>query len=173
MTDKTKTGDWPYDADRNDPLTALRIPVVDTHRPQWAYLVALDTDALPGEDWPRPTDQEALQLQSFLREYIERWYFPYWQERLAERPFDIDGDANGTIFRKYGEGDWAYRKDSWQMGPMYFPVHPRVRQAGNPGPFTLVQVMDHIHGARGDEEVRPYWADWKAAHPEVFGQGQA
>ena len=33
-------GGWPYDADRNDPLAALRIPVVSSPYPGWKYEVA-------------------------------------------------------------------------------------------------------------------------------------
>lgn len=154
-----RTG-WPYDADRDDPLTALRIPVTSSW-PDWAYLVAFDRDSRV-----RPTDDEAAQLVSFCQEYIHRWYNDTWKARLAERPFDIDGGANGTIFRKYADGDWGYRKRTWTMGPRFLPESPSV--AGRKlGPLTLAQVMDRIY-EDSDHEPRPQWAQWKADHPDVF-----
>jgi hypothetical protein len=171
MTDKTD--EWPYDADRDDPLTALRIPVVDSPHPHWAYIVALDTGAKRGKEWLRPTDLEATQLQSFLRQYIEHWYTPFWKDRLTERPFDIDCQANGVVFYKYDDGDWAYRKNSWEQ-PLYWPSYPAARPLKQPAALTLVELMDQIYSSDTDPGgVRPKWAEWKAAHPEVFGEGQA
>lgn len=54
--------DWPYDADRDDPLTALRIPVVDSSHPEWNYIVAFLGVDLSPYSWgsaERPTDLEA------------------------------------------------------------------------------------------------------------------
>ena len=166
------TDDWPYDADWNDPLTQLRIPVVNTPYPRWSYLVALDTgaDRLDGQ-WVRPTDAEAQQLASFTRHAIERWYNPTWKRKLAERPFDIDEGAHGLVFCKYGPDDWGFRRSSWRVGALYFPQPPSVRNIDNAGPYTLVRMMDHFHSAgMGPSEVSSFWAAWKAAHPEVFGE---
>lgn len=60
-----KNDGWPFgtDADRDDPLTAMRIAVTSSH-PGWAFLVAFDR-----ESEARPTDHEAAMLRSFLDEY--------------------------------------------------------------------------------------------------------
>jgi hypothetical protein len=91
---------WLYDDvhDPDDPLTALRIPVVANAVPRRSYIVALDSD--PACD--RPTDAEAALLRSFLDHYISCYYTPYGRRRLAERPFDVDDGAHGYVFRKFG-----------------------------------------------------------------------
>lgn len=161
--------DWPYDADRDDPLTELRIPVVGSAWPRWAYIVAFDSGRLDGST-EHPTEHETTLLRSFLDEYLNYWYGPWWREEMAKRPFDIDGGANGIVFRKWGDDDWAYRRNSWQYGPTFVPVHPRVRdrsQQKPTGPLTLLQVMDRIHTICDEPMQR--WVDWKESHPEVFG----
>ena len=55
---------WPYDADEHDPLTALRIPVVGSAWPHWAYIVAFDSGRLDDER-TRPTEHETLLLRSY------------------------------------------------------------------------------------------------------------
>lgn len=157
----TKTADWPYDADRDDPLTALRIPVTSSH-PGWCYLVAFDRESAA-----RPTEAETAMLVSFRQEYIDRWYNDSYKVRLAERPFDIDGGANGVIFRKWGDGDWGYRRRTWTVGPLYVPQNPAFPDRVL-GPLTLPRLLDHIHSCGDGEPKRP-WLEWKAAHPEVFG----
>lgn len=164
--------DWPYDADQHDPLTALRIPVVGSAWPRWFYIVAFDSGRLDDEQH-RPTDREARMLASFLEEYIAHWYNDRWKAKMAERPFDIDGGANGVIFRKWGDDDWGYRQRTWQYGPTYVPEHPRIRDEKHPGPLTLVQVMDRIRTIGSDEQPVQRWLDWKAAHPKVFGSADA
>lgn len=161
--------DWPYDADREDPLTALRIPVTSAY-PGWKYTATFDR-----ESEARPTEVEARQLASFIDEYRLYWFNERWQARLAERPFDIDSGTPTKIFHKWAEGDWSYRVVSWRSGPVWVPVFPR--QRGGPyddrpnwvGPLTLVQVMDRIHTV--SDGPMQHWLDWKAAHPEVFPTG--
>lgn len=167
MTTKSET-DWPYDADPHDPLTALRIPVVSNAWPRWNYIVAFDLDQID-KDGHRPTDAEAALLRSFLDEYIQHWYRESWITKMAERPFDIDGGANGIVFRKWGPDDWGYRRRTWQYGPVFVPEHPRIRgQRENPmGPLTLLQVMDRINSICDEPLQR--WVEWKAAHPDLFG----
>ena len=159
----TQTG-WPYDAVQDDPLTALRIPVVRSAHPEWNYIGAFD-----GSSLERPTDAEAATLASFLSEYVEHWYNDTWKLKMAGRPFDIDGGANGVVFRMYGEDDWGYRRRSWSMGPLYVPQSPRLREIDRSelGPLGLVRVMDRCHTIV--DEIMPRWVEWKAQHPEVFG----
>lgn len=159
---------WPFeDADRTDPLTALRIAVTGSH-PRWRYLVAFDR-----ESPDRPTDAEARMLASYLDEYKAHWYNASYAARLARRPLDVDGGANGVVFRKYGPDDWGYRRQSWTTGPLFFPGQPSLRERYPEeyplGPFSLVALMDHIHSHAGGEPS-PRWAQWKAAHHEVFGE---
>ena len=88
MTTETGT-EWPYDADRDDPLTALRIPVT-CFKPGWMYLVSFDRES--GE---RPTDAEARMLVSFI-DYERSKFFEHYQRKLLERPLDIDGGHNSS-----------------------------------------------------------------------------
>lgn len=165
-----KTTDWPFgtDADRDDPLTALRIAVTGSH-PRWYYLVAFDRESAV-----HPTDAEAAMLASYLEEYKTHWYGPDdrhgYRYKLAQRPLDVDGGANGVIFRKWGDDDWGYRRQSWTRGPLYVPQSPRIRERYPDeapfGPMTLVQVMDRAHTIV--DHVHDRWLKWKADHPEVF-----
>lgn len=150
---------WPFDADRNDPLTAHRIAVTCSH-PGWYYLVSFDR-----ESETRPTEHEVALLRSFLDEYKTHWYGDSGYRRAMERrPLDVDGGANGVVFHKFGTDDWGYRRQSFTTGPLFFPGWPHNRKAG---PFSLLALMDHIHTI-GGEPMR-HWVEWKAAHPEVFG----
>lgn len=152
--------DWPYDADQNDPLTALRIPVT-SFSPEWPYLVAFDRDSEQ-----RSTTAEARMIASFTQEYIHHWYRGAYKAKLSERPFDIDSGANGTVLHKYAENDWAYRHNSWTQGYLFWPPSPAIREATHPGPLSLLELMDHTHTI-GDQ-VGERWLKWKAAHPDVF-----
>ena len=172
---------WPFetDADRDDPLTALRIPVVGSFRPRWKYVAAYLKPASKTEDtysWcsaERPTDTEAAMLASFIREYITHYFHEGYQARLAERALDVDSGCVTTVFIKYGEGDWGYRKDTWQYGPTFVPEPPHMRERypnEKPvGPLTLGQVMDRIHHMDTDYPSKR-WAEWKASHADVFGE---
>jgi hypothetical protein len=161
--------DWPFgtDADRDDPLTDLRIAVTGSH-PGWFYLVAFDR-----ESEERPTAAEALLLASFLDEYKHHWYDPGYLAKLAQRPLDVDGGANGVVFHKFGEDDWGYRRHSYTQGWAWSVIPPGLRGlpeydgAKNAGPFSLAALMDRIHTIIGDEPM-DHWQAWKAAHPDVF-----
>lgn len=161
------TAAWPFGADaaEHDPLTKLRIPVTGTH-PEWRYIATFDRDSEA-----RPTDLEALQLASYIEQYkvyffgADGWY----KRKLEERPLDVD--AVTRIFHKWGDDDWSYRIETWRSGPFWVPMAPRSRggqyDTVKVGPLTLVQVMDrdkHMH----TEYPSKKWAEWKAAHPEVF-----
>lgn len=161
------SADWPFgtDADRDDPLTELRIAVTGSH-PRWCYLVAFDRDSDA-----RPTDAEAAMLASYLEEYKAYWYGNgRYAHTLTQRPLDVDGGANGVVFRKWGEDDWGYRRQSWTRGPRYVPQSPPIRarypEEAPQGPLPLLEVMDRAHTICG--EVYPRWTEWKTAHPDVF-----
>jgi hypothetical protein len=165
----TARTDWPYDADRDDPLTALRIPVVTSFNPGWKYIAAwvgVDTGPYSWGSSERPTDREARMIASFIREYIEHWFHEGYQRRLAERPLDMDSGCNTTVFVKYGADDWGYRRVSWTYGPTFVPMGPRSNDRHG-GPLSLVQVMDHCHNM-GSEYPDKAWAQWKTDHPDVF-----
>lgn len=158
------TAGWPFglDADQDDPLTKLRIAVTGSH-PGWYYLVAFHRDSEA-----RPTDQEAAKLASYLDEYKTYWYGDgAFSKKLAERPLDVDGGANGVIFHKYAEDDWGYRRQSFTRGPLFTPQSPRLRELypneAPLGPLSLAQLMDKIHDIYPDR-----WIKWKTARPEVF-----
>lgn len=156
----TDTETWPYDALQHDPLTSLRIAPVGSAWPRWAYIAAFDTSSPQ-----RPTDTEALMLQSWLLEYIDHWYTAHWKRRLAERPYDIDGGANGVVFHKWAENDWGFRRRTWTRGPEFWPGwSPREDRVS----YSLAEILDRTH-SNGSEDVPKRWLDWKAAHPEVFG----
>lgn len=162
------TAAWPFgtDADRDDPLTALRIAVTGSH-PMWCYLVGFDRKSMA-----RPTEREAAMLASYLEDYKTHWYGPDdgsgYRFKMARRLLDVDGRANGVTFHKYGENDWGYRRRTWSVGPRFLPPSPAYRERypdeARGGPMTLEQVMDLAH-----ETWPKRWLDWKAARPEVFG----
>lgn len=169
MADPTATVDWPFgtDADRDDPLTALRIAVTSSH-PGWAYLVAFDRASEA-----RPTDVEAAMLRSYLDSYIAYWYLPWFVAEIAKRPLDVDGGANGVVFHKFGQDDWGYRRQSYVSGwpwSVVWPAlrdDPRHRDSPVRDPRSLERLLDRLH-TYGTDRPSQRWLDWKAAHPEVF-----
>lgn len=167
---------WPFgtDADRDDPLTALRVPAVESFSPQWRYIAAyVKPQSETGAHWgstERPTDAEALQLASFIQEYLQNWFNAGYIQKLANRDLDVDSQANTTLFVKYGPDDWGYRLDSWTRGHLFVPPRPSYRERfpdeACGGLLSLVQVMDRRHTIA--DEPMQHWVEWKAAHPEVF-----
>jgi hypothetical protein len=156
---------WPFgaDADRDDPLTALRIAVTSSH-PTWCYLVAFDR-----ESEARPTKAEAAMLRSYLDEYIEHWYNAWYKLKLAERDLDVDGGANGVVFHKWGIDDWGYRRQSYERGWLFSVVPPVCRDRhsdGIGGPLSLPALMVRMHSIGSEPSAR--WAAWMEAHPDVF-----
>lgn len=176
--------DWPYDADRDDPLTALRIPAVTSFNPSWHYVAAYLKPVTEGPDYlkgppfgsnERPTDAEARMMSSFLLEHRHYWFRNEGYAReMDKRPVDIDSGWNTIVFIKYGPDDWGYRRCSWVYGPAFVPPSPSHRERypdeACGGPLSLEQVMDRIHSLGDDKPTRD-WTEWKAAHPDVFGAG--
>lgn len=139
--------EWPYDADRDDPLTAMRIPVTKLW-PDFNYFVAFHNESLL-----RPTDDEARMLSSFI-DFLRSHFRPGFQAELLAMPFDIDTSRFPLVFHKRADSSWAYRRAHWTIGSLFCPDIEYQ--------FTLEQLLDQI-------EKRSDWAEWKAAHPEVFG----
>jgi hypothetical protein len=164
---------WPFgtDAIQDDPLTALRIPVVTSFNPGWKYIAAyIDVDTSP-YSWgsaERPTDREAAMIASFIDEYKNYFFNEWYKAKLLGRPLDVDSGCNTTVFVKYATDDWGYRRCSWMYGPTYVPASPRSPNRDG-GPLSLEQVMDRSHTI-GDEPMG-HWLQWKAARPDVFGAG--
>lgn len=166
MTTRT---DWPFDADRDDPLTALRIPVT-SFAPGWMYTACFDR-----ESEARPTNTEARMIASFIEQYQERWFGNgSWRRKQQAQAFDMDCRTT-TVFHKWADGDWSYRCVTWERGPLWIPVFPRQRGGeyddAKLSAHTLVQVMDRVHHMHTEHPSKP-WAEWKASHPEAFGGTQ-
>lgn len=160
--------DWPYDARQDDPLTPLRIPVVGTTNPRWSYLIALCINENPDsalDHGLRPTDAEAKTVRSAI-DYQRSRYREGWVKRVLDvRPLDIDGGYNTVTLIKRGEGDWAFRRSTWDRGPHLVPATWMGQDA-----LDLPALLDKIHGI-GDTPFEP-WERWKTEHPEAFGSGQ-
>ncbi|MEQ7008378.1 hypothetical protein ABN028_19575 [Actinopolymorpha sp. B17G11] len=172
MTDTTHA--WPFtdydgqadDADRNDPLTALRIPVTGSH-PRFYYLAALDRDSEA-----RPTYAEAAILASYI-EYVRSggWLYTGSAEaEMLEKPLDAIARHNTVVFHKYAEGDWSYRRISWRDGPLFVPTPPFPGYIERTeGPFTLGELLDRrVCTFIPDDAPSRHWVEWKAARPDVF-----
>jgi len=130
--------DWPYDAIRDDPLTALRIPVISGVNPDHGYMIALvvrDERLWPGL---RPTDEEARMLTGFCERWAEFMLGPV--SRRQPGPFDV-GALNTFTFRKRGDDDWCYRQPTWDRGPFWQPV-PLDAEGGSK--LSLAALLDRI-----------------------------
>lgn len=141
--------------------TSLRIPFLASAHPRWYYVTGIVVSDLYGGILP--ADDEVRIVASFDEEYREHWYRDSWKTRMAEfAPYDIDGGAVGRYLIKYKHGGWGYRISTWQYGPTFVPM-------SRDEPAGLVSVLDRLH-AHGGSEPNPRWEQWKADHPEVFGQ---
>lgn len=151
---------WRYDADRDDPLTAHRIPVTSAH-PRWAYLVVFDR-----ESGDRPTEEETAMLASFVDHMAEWWLPGRKRANRAAEPFDISGGQNTIVLRKRGPDAWAYRRVSWTTGVYMWP--PPVGFDGGQN-LPLIAVLDHARSGSDPTHLNSKWEEWKAAHRDVFG----
>ena len=158
----TDTPAWPFDAYQDDPLTALRIPVIGTPFPGWRYEVALVCpNSEAGQDlYPalRPDDAEAAMVAAYI-EYRMEYYNRAWRAKMRKRPLDVDSGTNTIVLWKRGDGDWCYRRDSWQSSPLVVPS--RYEE-----PIGLEALLDRINDYGG--EPNSQWQEFKADHPEAF-----
>jgi hypothetical protein len=158
---------WPYDAVRHDPLTALRIPVVRNAWPGWKYevcVVIADPDSADGFGGPalRPDERETAQILAEL-EWRMTYYNEGWKAGMRKRPLDVDGSTNTVVLQKLADGDWRYRRMSFEHGLWpFFNMEQR---------FTLEALLDHVNDYGG--EPNPKWREFKAAHPEAFAAADA
>jgi hypothetical protein len=157
---------WPYDAAQDDPLTALRIPVVGTLCPRHTYLVALCVNENPETLlWygQRPNERETAQVKAFV-DWRRRQYGGTWvANHFDPKPFDIDNTAAGMTLIKRGENDWAYVVDTWRQAN---PV-PETWQ-GEEAPLDLPGLLDRI--TSWGDRPNTHWEQWKADRPEAFGE---
>jgi hypothetical protein len=157
-----ETGSWPCEADPEDPLTALRIPVVRSPFPRCRYQVCLVID--PAGVWGttlRPVDAEARQIASYLDWLTDGR--PVSRKIQRRNPFDIGRTADTVALIKLGDHDWCYRRRSWRTGPPLVPARYDGEDAADLG-----RLLDVIAGAPPKEWYRRSWPQWKTAHPETF-----
>lgn len=161
------SADWPYDARQDDPLTELRIPVVDTIRPDRPYLVALCVNENPewdAEKGMRPDDLEVAQIRSLLG-FLRGQYRPGWISRgLDSKPFDMDDTGPNITLIKRNVRDWAYRHSTWNIG---YPLAPAPTEV----PVDLPGLLDRMAYGKGNTTGNPKWDQWKAGHRSVFEPG--
>ncbi|GAA4626767.1 hypothetical protein GCM10023196_036350 [Actinoallomurus vinaceus] len=148
------TAEWPYDADRDDPLTQLRVPVAPL-KPNTPYLVSFDRGSAA-----RPNDVEASVIASYI-DYERQYWFPVdYQRRLQESPLDVDDYHNTMTLHKYGPDHWAYRRATWE-----YP-HPLLDPAKDQTPDKHLSIVALLDQVRVGPEIR--WARWKRQRPELF-----
>lgn len=157
---------WPFgsDADRNDPLTELRIPVTGAY-PGFCYLLAFHRASAQ-----RPTEHEVQLLQAMRRYLIEFSVDRRQRAVLGDRALDVELGFDTFVFHKWGAGDWGYRQRSWVVDVTFGPPHPSYRERylkpDAARACTLAQLLDRINTAGG--MLIGHWATWKADHPDVF-----
>jgi hypothetical protein len=162
----TKTDDWPFDAARQDPLAKLRIPVVSSPYPAWKYEVALFINDPHDHSFDpplwgfalRPDDAEVRMITAYI-EWRMEYYNEGWKAKMRKRPLDVDSSTNTVILQKRGEGDWCYRRMTWDRGPLMVPVK-------DGEDLDLERLLDRINDY--GSEPNPKWRAFKAAHPEAF-----
>ena len=71
------------------------------------------------------------------------------------------GYVSSSIVCKRDDGGWGYRRETWDLGPYFWPDY----LAFNYQPLSLLAVLDKDQSI-GGEPWQP-WEDWKAQHPEV------
>lgn len=114
----------------------------------------------------RPTDAEVRQITAYLEWLM--YHKPLWKEIQRQHPFDTDYASDTVVLIKLGVDDWCYRRRSWRTGP---PLHP-ARYDGEAA-LDLEHLLDQIGGPGPQKRHRQTWQEWKAAHPEAFGEDAA
>ena len=139
----------------------LRVPLISCPYPRWCYITAVVVSQEP-HLWHGllPTDDELRAVASYHQAYLDYWYNPGWIKQMANRPYDVDGSANGRILIKYPHGGWAYRRVSWRSGCEFVP------QRDQEPPFSLLAVLDREQTIGKEPAQR--WQQWKGEHAEVF-----
>ncbi|MFD5513687.1 exonuclease domain-containing protein [Streptomyces sp. NPDC127051] len=148
MTDNVD-GLFGDDADRDDPLASLRIPVTSVSA-RWPYIACFD-----GGSERRPTDSEAGIPSSFIEEYKTYWFNKGYRRKTSVRALDVDSGCNTTIFHKWADEGWSYRVDGQRRGPVWFPACPDRPGGRAHPPYTLVQLMDRIRSIARIQTAAP------------------
>lgn len=104
--------------------TALRIPILSTSYPRWYFITGIVVGTAWFDEAEVPTDDEVSQVAELLKSYNTYYRQSFLDAMKHFAPYDIDGGANGMYFRKLGEGDWVYRKRTWNAGwsPTRYPA---------------------------------------------------
>lgn len=149
-----------YDAEWDHPwATRWRIPRVHSPYPRWKFEVALcvPEPGRPDQLWgaTEPSENEALIIAWFI-DFRRSYYNERWQQKMLERPFDIDSSTNTVILIRT-EGGWQYRRATFETGPWPYWNDER-RSEFPPTADGLLSLLDHI-------EFTSRWPNWKAAHP--------
>jgi len=108
---------------------SLRIPFLTTSHPRWNYITGIVVGSADRSSsfWIDqgliPTDDEVSEVGELLTSYNTYYRQSFLDAMRQFAPYDIDGGANGMYFRKVSEGDWVYRKRSWES-PQWHPFRP-------------------------------------------------
>jgi hypothetical protein len=127
---------------------AAGVPTSAAHPHEW-WIAAIDVHSVG------VTEEELRQLRSFIEHEVRHVYNDTWTERILSAALPKCGGHNTIVFLKRADGGWAYRRASWEIGPMYVPTW-------DTAPVSLVAAMDRV------ERGSPKWAEWKREHPNWF-----
>ncbi len=95
-----------------------------------------------------PTAEEAGLVADYIN-YRRNYYNQRWQQKMLERPVDVDSTTRTVYLTKTDHG-WVYRRDGWEQ-----PFAPHRNQP----PYTLEELLDHINSI-GDTLYHG-WEEWK------------
>ena len=161
--------DWPYDAKRDHPLAARRVPVISTYYPDWRYEIAL---CIAPEEWDSPwrgLEPTALEADLIVQaiEYRMEYYNEGWKAKMRAKPLDTDGTTNTVILRKRPDGGWQYRRASFEYGPTLVPEER----------ISLPDVLDRAFGHPGTDTAKSWepkdWTAWKAHNADLIAAVRA
>jgi hypothetical protein len=129
-----------------------RIPI-DCFNPGWHYAICVDRESAA------ITDVEATMLRSYLDYMCEDFYGSPFAELLARwnraAPYLAIPGHNTVTFRKREDGDWGYRRMTWDRGPLFYPQP----SSGHGERMDLAELLDHLNCHYSK------WEAWKTAHP--------